>query len=54
MLHVRQLLMLMFREVVRSSFTHGAFVPGKVLVERRRASVMPLIRLQLGQTASIP
>lgn len=46
MLYVRQLLMLMFAVLVRSSFTHGALVPREVLVERRWASVRPLIQLQ--------
>lgn len=46
MLHVRQLLMLMFGVVVRSSFTHEAFVPREVLVERRWASVTPLIQFE--------
>lgn len=34
MLHVRQRLALMFGVVVRSSFTHGVFVPREVLAER--------------------
>lgn len=46
MLHVRQLLVLIFGKVARSSYTHGAFVPGKVLVERRRVSVTPLAWFQ--------
>lgn len=54
MLHVRQLLMLMFGEVVSSSYTHGAFVPGKVLVECRRASVTPLVRLQPAWANTFP